>query len=130
MVELAEKPRKIDVGSVSFFEAAYLHKRQGKYYISYSNAHDAHYGIGDSPYGPFVYKCRFAKRGRGSIAHPAIIEYKGQWYYFYQRGDYTLNGVKGSMQRRNVCVDELYYNADGTIKEVKLTNQGVKRNTQ
>ncbi len=41
-----------------FFEAAWMHKYNGKYYFSYStgDTHYINYAIGDSPYGPFTYK--------------------------------------------------------------------------
>ena len=41
-----------------FFEASWVHKFNGHYYFSYStgDTHLINYAIGDSPYGPFVYK--------------------------------------------------------------------------
>ena len=38
-------------------------------------------------------------------SHPGIISYKDQWYYFYHRGDYTLNKINGSLYRRNICIN-------------------------
>ncbi len=41
-----------------FFEAAWMHKYNGKYYFSYStgDSHNLVYAIGDNPNGPFTYK--------------------------------------------------------------------------
>jgi hypothetical protein len=47
-----------------FFEAAWMHKYQGKYYFSYSTG-DTHYlcyATGDSPFGPFAYRGRILSR--------------------------------------------------------------------
>ena len=54
MIELAEKPKPINYGSNDFFEAAFLHKYNNKYYFSYNQfgTSKACYGIGTSPYGP------------------------------------------------------------------------------
>ena len=49
------------------------------------------------------------------------MEYKGQWYYFYHVGNY--NGCSGN--RRNVCVEYLYYNPDGTIQPLTYPGAGV-----
>lgn len=40
-----------------FFEAAWVHKYDGRYYLSYStgDTHYIAYATGDSPYGPFTY---------------------------------------------------------------------------
>ena len=35
MVELAEKPFRLDIGAKNFMEAAWMHKRNGKYYFNY-----------------------------------------------------------------------------------------------
>ena len=38
-----------------------------------------------------------AKAPSGAQSHPGIIQYKDTWYYFYHRGDYTLNGITFSL---------------------------------
>jgi enterochelin esterase family protein len=58
--------------------------------------------------------------------HPAIIEFKGQWYFFYHNAALTLpDGESGALGRRAVCLEYLYYNPDGTIKPIEQTTQGV-----
>ena len=81
-----------------------------------------YYAMGDSPYGPFEYKGALKKQPPGAQDHHSIIEYHDQWYYFYHVGNY---GPDGSGHRRNVCVDYLYYNDDGTMKRVIGTTKGV-----
>ena len=115
LLELAEAPRDIVYGSDNFFEASYMHKYKGKYYFSYNSGHGGWYAMGDSPYGPFEYKGAMNPDQRQD--HHSVIEFKGQNYFFYHVQDW--NG--GTRFRRNVCVDKMYYNEDGTIVPVKLT---------
>lgn len=98
-----------------FFEAAWMHKYKGKYYFSYStgDTHNICYAMGDSPYGPFIYKGVLLKPVAGWTNHHSIIEVKGKWYLFYH--DVQLSG---KTHLRNIKVTELFYNPDGTIQTV------------
>jgi hypothetical protein len=98
-----------------FFEAAWIHKYNGKYYFSYStgNTHFINYAIGDSPYGPFTYKGVVLNPVNGWTNHHSIVEIKGNWYLFYH--DVQLSG---KTHLRNVKVTELHYNPDGSIQTV------------
>ena len=44
------------------------------------------------------------------------MKYKGQWYLFY----HTCN-IAHLGNLRSICVDQLYFNEDGTIREVVQT---------
>jgi len=98
-----------------FFEAAWIHKYNGKYYFSYStgDTHNINYAIGTSPYGPFTYKGIVLNPVEGWTNHHSIIEANGKWYLFYH--DVQLSG---KTHLRNVKVTELHYNDDGTIQTV------------
>ena len=99
-----------------FFEAAWMHKYNGKYYLSYSTG-DTHlivYAIGDNPTGPFTYKGIVLKPVTGWTNHHSIIEFQGKWYLFYH--DCTIS--KGVDHMRNVKMTELFYNEDGTIRTI------------
>lgn len=98
-----------------FFEAAWMHRYNGKYYFSWStgDTHNLCYGIGDSPYGPFTYKGIVLKPVQGWTNHHSIVEVGGKWYLFYH--DVQLSG---KTHLRNVKVTELKYNADGTIQTI------------
>jgi hypothetical protein len=128
MTSFAETPREIVINDESgmplksgdnkrrFFEAAWMHKYQGKYYLSYSTG-DTHficYAIGDNPYGPFTYKGVVLNPVLGWTNHHSIIEFKGKWYLFYH--DSTLSG--GKTHLRNIKVAEFNYNPDGSIKTI------------
>jgi hypothetical protein len=98
-----------------FFEAAWVHKYNGRYYFSYStgDTHNICYAIGESPYGPFTYKGIILKPVEGWTNHHSIIEKDGKWYLFYH--DVQLSG---KTHLRNVKVTELRYNADGSIQTI------------
>ncbi|MCB2409122.1 glycoside hydrolase family 43 protein [Hymenobacter lucidus] len=95
-----------------FFEGAWMHKYNGKYYFTYStgDTHFLAYATGTSPYGPFTYQGTFMNPVQGWTTHHSIVEIKGKWYIFYhdtQLSDKTW--------LRNVKVTELKRNADGSI---------------
>ena len=98
-----------------FFEAAWLHKYNGKYYFSYStgDTHNLCYAIGDNPYGPFTYQGVVLKPVLGWTNHHSIVQVGSKWYLFYH--DVQLSG---KTHLRNVKVTELTYNPDGTIKPI------------
>ena len=96
-----------------FFEAAWLHKHNGKYYFSYSTG-DTHficYAIGDSPYGPFTYTGRILNPVVGWTSHHSVCEIEGKTYLFYH--DSSLS--KGVTHLRSVKVAEIEYRKDGSI---------------
>lgn len=98
-----------------FFEAAWMHKYKGKYYLSYSTG-DTHflcYAIGNNPYGPFTYQGVILNPVEGWTNHHSIIEFNGKWYLFYH--DVQLSG---KTHLRNVKVTELKYNEDGSIQTI------------
>ena len=99
-----------------FFEASWMHKKDGKYYFSYSTG-DSHllcYAIGDSPYGPFTFKGVLLDPVVGWTTHHSIVEYRGEWYLFYH-DCVPSNDVT---HLRSLKVQRLSYNADGTIEKV------------
>jgi hypothetical protein len=99
-----------------FFEAAWVHRYNGKYYLSYSTG-DTHflvYATGDSPYGPFTYRGRIMEPVLGWTTHHSILESGGKWYLFYH--DAQLS--KGQTHLRNVKVTPLVHRPDGTIETI------------
>ncbi|MBX2971145.1 MAG: glycoside hydrolase family 43 protein [Cyclobacteriaceae bacterium] len=98
-----------------FFEAAWVHKYNGKYYFSYStgDTYNICYATGDSPYGPFTYQGVILEPVQGWTNHHSIAEFKGKWYLFYH--DVQLSG---QTHLRNIKVTELTYNEDGSIQTI------------
>ena len=98
-----------------FFEAAWVHKKDGVYYFSYSTG-DTHYIVyatGDNPYGPFTYQGILNNPVQGWTNHHSTIEINGKWYLFYH--DTQLSGQSNL---RNVKVAEFFHNEDGSIRTV------------
>ena len=125
MLQFAEQPKEITIldengepllagdNKRRFFEAAWMHKYNGKYYFSYSTG-DTHllcYAISDTPYGPFTYQGVILTPVEGWTTHHSICEYDGKWYLFYH--DSILS--EGITHLRTVKCTELKYNEDGSI---------------
>jgi len=124
---------KIIEGVDDFFEAVWVHKYQGYYYMSYSGRGKILYAMSDNVLGPYEYKGEILDEVNSGTNHHSIVEYKGQWYLFYHNADLALKNIPPDSEehkyiqwRRSVCVDYLYYNPDGTIQKVKPTKRGVK----
>lgn len=128
MTTFAESPRDVVIvdengtpltagdNNRRFFEAAWLHKHDGTYYLSYSTG-DTHfivYATGTSPYGPFTYRGRVLEPVLGWTNHHSIVEVGGQWQLFYH--DAELSG--GQTHLRNVKVTELTHRPDGSIETI------------
>lgn len=96
-----------------YFEGPWMHKYNGKYYLSYSTGttHYLVYATSDSPMGPFTYGGRIMEPVIGWTTHHSIVEIEGKWYLFYH--DCEMSG--GINHRRTVKFTELKYNEDGSI---------------
>ncbi len=134
MISFDDSVRVIE-GVDDFFEAVWMHKYDGKYYISYSGRGKILYGIGDSPYGPFQYQGEILDEVNSGTNHHSIVEYKGDWFLFYHNSDLyfthnpdvepVMNWEGNNPFRRSICVDRLYYNEDGSIRKVLPTKAGL-----
>lgn len=99
-----------------FFEAAWCHKRAGRYYFSYStgDTHYLAYAVGDSPLGPFTYAGRMLEPVLGWTTHHSVVEFpqgSDRWWLFYH--DCELSG--GVDHLRSVKVKEIFFDAEGKI---------------
>lgn len=126
----------------AYREAPYVFYRDGKYYFLWSvddtgspNYHVA-YGTSASPLGkievasdPIVLIQNPEKEIYGP-AHNSILQLPGkdEWYIVYHRinKDYLYPHPNGPGFHRQVCIDRMYFNEDGTIRRVEPTTEGVK----
>lgn len=116
----------IPVDLPRFTEAPWIHKRGDWYYLSYASEFPEKicYAMSKSITGPWEYKGILNEiAGNSNTNHQAIVEFNGEWYFIYHNGGINIHG--GSF-RRSVCIDRLYYNADGTMKRVQMTTEGVQ----
>ncbi len=112
-----------------FKEGPFAFKHNGKYYLTFpwvrkeNGTETLAYAMSENPLGPWDFKgIIMAEHANGCWTnHHSIVRYKDQWYLFYHHNDYSPQFDKN----RSVCIDKLYFNADGTIQEVKPTFRGV-----
>lgn len=108
-----------------YFESPYLIKRNGVYYEIYAhgsaNPTTIDYATAKSPMGPWTHKGTILDAmpkvsGQDeSTNHAGVAEFAGQWYIVY----HVSNGPNnGGAYRREVAIDKLVFNADGTIQKV------------
>lgn len=109
-------------GLEDFHEAAWVFKRKGMYYLTYADnnprENQLRYAVSKNPLGPWEYKGVYLEPTGCDTSHGSVVEYKGQWYAFYHN-----KSISGQGNLRSICVDKLYFNADGTIRTVAQTNQ-------
>jgi len=110
------KPLKAGNREKRFFEASWVHKHKGTYYLSYSTG-DTHlivYATSSSPYGPFQYRGILLKPVLGWTTHHSVVEYHAQWYLFYH--DSQLSD--GVTHLRNIKIAPLEHMPDGSIQTI------------
>jgi len=126
------------LSTYAFREGVYVFERNGIYYFLWSvddtgarNYHVA-YGTSDSPMGPIkvaekpIVLIQDAANSIYGTGHNSVIKVPGkdEWYIVYHRINklYTSNdpGI-----HREVCIDRMEFNADGTIKQVTPTHRGI-----
>ncbi|MDA3821296.1 MAG: family 43 glycosylhydrolase [Bacteroidales bacterium] len=127
-------------GAPGFFEAIWVHKYQGIYYMSYSTwkKENGEYGpkivysTSDNVLGPYTYQGVILDEVSSGTNHHSIVQFKDNWYLFYHTSDLFLertdeesDDFQYKSYRRSICVDRLYYNEDGSIKKVIPTREGV-----
>ena len=114
----------------NYLEAPWLYKHGGRYYLAYSSMgtgrENLSYSVAGSIQGPWDYKGPLTGMAEDSYTiHPGIVDFDGKSYLFYHNGTLSLDGYGPATGRRSVCVDELMYTADGSIRPVEQTRAGV-----
>lgn len=114
------KGRVVAVTSLDgFFEAPWLFKRDGIYYMAYAGNRAGSrsectpavyhaciaYGTASSPLGPWTYRGVILGPVSSTTSHPGIVEFKGRWYLVY----HTADAKGGGHFRRSVAIDELHW---------------------
>jgi len=124
MIELDGPIHTVDLPN--YTEAPWIHKHGDNFYLSYAYQfpEKTAYAMSKSIEGPWEFKGILNElAGNCNTNHQAIIDYKGKTYFIYHNGGIHPNGQSF---RRSVCIDELHYNADGTIKRIIMTSEGVQ----
>jgi beta-xylosidase len=122
LLSLDGAAKKIDLPE--FQEGAHVHKRDKWYYLSYGYEmpEKVAYAMSRSIHGPWDFKGILNDVPANSETNrPCIVDFKGNSYFFYHNGKLE----NGGSHHRSVCVDYLYYNADGTMKKIMMTDEGI-----
>ena len=117
MVELDGAMKEMS-GLEDFHEGTWMHKYNGKYYLSYADNHgddgnQLRYAVSDSPLGPWKSKGAYLYATGCYTSHGSIVEFNGKWYAFYHTSNYS-----GVGELRSSCFDELQYDSSGNILPV------------
>jgi hypothetical protein len=123
-------------GLNGFFEAPWLMKRKGVYYLLYAGNRAGPtsdctpavyhaciaYGTAKSPLGPWTYRGVILKPVSSTTSHSGAVEFKGQWYLAY----HTADAVGGGHFRRSVALDRMNWD-DSVSPPAILTVTPTKR---
>ena len=137
------KPENIKTIQVdkTFREGTYVIFRKGTYYFMWSEDdtrspnYKVRYGTSKSPLGPIEIPANnvviqgISDQGIYATGHNSVlqIQNKDEWYIVYHRFSYPT-GIKMGRAggfHREVCIDKLEFNADGSIKQVVPTHRGI-----
>ena len=124
MIEIDGDIHQIEVPN--FTEAPWVHKYNGKYYLTYASEwpEKIAYAVSDSiggPYKPMGIISEIA--GNSNTTHPAIVNFQDQWLFFSHNGGLA----DGTSYSRSIIAEPMYYNADGSIKPIPATAEGTLR---
>ncbi|MBR4758219.1 MAG: family 43 glycosylhydrolase [Bacteroidaceae bacterium] len=124
MTEIDGEVHRIEVPN--FTEAPWMHKYQGKYYLTYASEwpEKIAYAVSDNiggPYQPMGIISEIA--GNSNTTHPAIVQFRNQWIFFSHNGGLP----DGTSYSRSVIAEPMHYDADGRILPIPPTAEGVKK---
>ena len=132
-------PKGGSLRDYAYREAPYVFYRNGLYYFMWSvddtgaaNYHVA-YGTSKSPLGPIevakdpIVLIQDPQHEIYGTAHNSVIQKPGtdEWYIVYHRINKDYIHFQPGVHRE-VCIDKLEFNADGTIKRVVPTHGGIQ----
>lgn len=132
--------KAILIDAPGFYEGGYISKRKvkgiTKYYFSYftniGTGMNIDYMMSDNPMSGWEYKGTVLKQPKDNYnnSHASVFSFKDKWYLGYHTRKIATDrniDKKIALRQRSVSVDELFFNTDGTIKEVIPTKGGPKQ---
>ena len=117
-------------GLTGFFEAPWIMKRRGIYYMLYAgneagpdsactpavyHACQA-YATATSPLGPWTYRGVLLKPVSSTTSHAGAVDFKGQWYLTY----HTADAKEGGHFRRSVAIDRMEWDDGVTPAAIRV----------
>lgn len=142
MTSIKQETLTILKPGATFREGTHVFYRNGAYYFTWSENdtrepdYRVRYGTADGPLGKInipennIVIAKDTALGIYATGHHTTIQLPGkdEWYIVYHRFNYP-NGIsmgRAAGYNREVCIDKLEFNGDGSIKQTKPTNAGVK----
>lgn len=113
-----------------FTEGAFMHERDGTYYLSYSHGrfngpdYSVHYATATSPTGPWRYRGAILTsdgRHKGPGHHSFVRTSDGRWLIVYHRWE-RPRGPAPFKGERQIAIDRMDYRSDGTIAPIRMTD--------
>jgi arabinoxylan arabinofuranohydrolase len=142
MVGLKPETIKLLTPDKTFREGTHVFYRNGVYYFMWSEDdtrsenYRVRYGTATSPLGDLTVPASnlvLAKdpaTGIYATGHNSVIQVTGkdEWYIVYHRFNYPKGITMGQTAgfNREVCIDKMEFNQDGSIKPVMPTQEGIK----
>ena len=129
MVSFMSKP--IEITPPHYFEGPHMIKRNGKYYLMYSNGkaidatYNIRYSVSNTPLGPWQegpYSPILSTTDDSTTygpGHHTVFREGGQDYILYHR----IHPQKEQYVLRQLCIDSLNYDSEGNI--LKIHPKGV-----
>lgn len=122
-----------EVTPEKYVEGPFMFIRNGKYYFMWSEGgwtgpdYSVAYAIADSPFGPFKRIDKILQQDANianGAGHHSVIQVPGkdEWYIIYHRR--PLTETDGNS--RETCIEKMEFDANGLIKPVVITREGVK----
>jgi len=116
-----------------YVEGPFVFKRNGQYYFMWSEGgwggpnYSVAYAVSDSPTGSFNRIGKILQQNpevATGAGHHSVIHFPktDNYYIIYHRRPLNTK----NRNHREVCIDRMYFNEDGTIKPVDITFRGVK----
>ena len=125
MIEIDGEVKQVKFEGLQFTEAPWIHYYNGKYYLSYATGFPEKiaYAMANSIDGPWEYKGILNEiAGNSNTNHQAIANFRDRWYFIYHNGGINTDGGSYS---RSICIENLYYNPDGTIRRIDMSTEGI-----
>jgi arabinoxylan arabinofuranohydrolase len=129
MISLADA-RATTIPIPRFFEASFVHKHDGTYFLQYS----ADFSMGASleyltsqdPMAGFQYRGVLLPSGginSGNNNHGSLIDFRGRAYQFYHNRKLMQQLGTNKVNNRSMAVQEISYAADGALNPIEMSTQ-------
>ena len=140
MISIKTDSTKVITPTPDYREGTYVFYRNGIYYFLWSQDDTGSpdyrvcYGTSTSPTGPITLPtnnlviARDDAKAIYGTGHNAVIQIPGrdEWYIVYHRFTRPKGiDLKHPGYYREVCIDKLEFNQDGSIKQVQPTVEGI-----